>query len=95
MKQSGGGQQGRPSWSAVLNRSDPGSSRSPARPDFFWSVPELIFCMGRLIIDERCRTRLKGLAAASEIRSVRANRYGGKALTEAVVFGGIAAGQAI
>ncbi len=59
--------------------------------------PGAHFCMGGVIIDEHCRTKLKGLSAAGEIVGGLhgANRYGGNALTEAVVFAGIAAGRAI
>ena len=59
--------------------------------------PGAHFCMGGVIIDECCRTELEGLLAAGEIVGGLhgANRYGGNALTETVVFAGIAAGQAI
>lgn len=59
--------------------------------------PGAHFCMGGVIIDECCRTRLNGLLAAGEIVGGLhgANRYGGNALTETVVFARIAAVQAV
>ncbi|MGQ9679348.1 MAG: FAD-binding protein [Candidatus Bathyarchaeia archaeon] len=47
------------------------------------------FCMGGIIIDEYGRTNITGLFAAGEVTGGLhgANRHGGNALTEAIVFG--------
>lgn len=52
--------------------------------------------MGGVVIDETCRTNLQGLYAAGEVTGGLhgANRMGGNALSECVVFGSIAGSQA-
>lgn len=64
--------------------------------DFLPVLPAAHFCMGGVIVDERCRTGLPGLLAAGEVVGGLhgANRYGGNALSEAAVFGRIAGEQA-
>lgn len=59
--------------------------------------PAAHFCMGGLIIDAHCQTGIQGLFAAGEIVGGLhgANRYGGNALTETVVFARIAAEGAV
>ncbi|MCF8104402.1 MAG: FAD-dependent oxidoreductase [Desulfohalobiaceae bacterium] len=59
--------------------------------------PAAHFVMGGLIIDAQAQTGIEGLFAAGEIVGGLhgANRYGGNALTETVVFAGIAADRAV
>ncbi|MBW2147599.1 MAG: FAD-binding protein [Deltaproteobacteria bacterium] len=58
--------------------------------------PACHFFMGGVAVDERCRTDLEGLFAAGEVAGGLhgANRRGGGALTEAVVFGARAGEEA-
>jgi len=54
------------------------------------------YTMGGIRVNENCETRVKGLYAAGEVTSGihGANRLGGNALTEIIVFGAIAGRQA-
>ena len=53
--------------------------------------------MGGLLVDERCRTGLEGLLACGEVVGGvhGANRLGGNALTDCLVFGAIAGEEAV
>ncbi|MCS7116352.1 MAG: FAD-dependent oxidoreductase [Nitrososphaerota archaeon] len=59
------------------------------RKEFIIVTPAAHFFIGGLKIDEWCRTNLKGLFAAGEVAGGLhgANRIGGNALAEALVFG--------
>jgi fumarate reductase flavoprotein subunit len=60
-------------------------------------MPAAHFCMGGVAAGEDCSTPVSGLFAAGEVVGGLhgANRYGGNALSETVVFGRIAAQQAV
>lgn len=59
-------------------------------------APAVHFCMGGVVVDPQCRTDLPGLFAAGEVTAGvhGANRLNSNALTEALVFGGIAGREA-
>jgi len=69
-------------------------SKFPFRDRPFLVSPAVHFCMGGVEVDENGKTELPGLFAAGEVvwGVHGANRLGGNALTECVVFG-ILAGQ--
>ena len=58
--------------------------------------PACHYFMGGIVVDERCRTGVEGLFACGEVVGGihGANRLGGNALTDCVVFGAIAGAQA-
>lgn len=66
-------------------------SRFPFRERPFLILPAAHFFMGGVEIDESCRTKIPGLFACGEIvwGIHGANRLGGNALTECLVFGSI------
>jgi fumarate reductase (CoM/CoB) subunit A len=72
-------------------------SKFPFRERPFLISPAVHFFMGGVEIDERCGTSLPGLFAAGEVAwgIHGANRLGGNALTECVVFGAIAGQSAV
>lgn len=59
--------------------------------------PAVHFCMGGVVIDSRCRMDVQSLFAAGEVVGGLhgANRYGGNALTETVVYAAIASRSAL
>lgn len=63
---------------------------------FLRVMPVSHFCMGGVLTDGACETRLPGLFAAGEVVGGLhgANRLGGNALSETVVFGNIAGQRA-
>ena len=69
--------------------------RAAERP--FHVAPICHFCMGGVIIDERCDTGVPGLYAAGEVVGGihGANRHGGNALTDITVFGARAGAAAV
>ena len=58
--------------------------------------PTAHYSMGGLVVDTKCRTRIKGLFAAGEVISQihGANRLGGNSLLDTIVFGKIAGAEA-
>ena len=58
--------------------------------------PTAHYSMGGVVVDIKCRTRVKGLFAVGEVISQihGANRLGGNSLLDTVVFGKIAGGEA-
>jgi succinate dehydrogenase / fumarate reductase flavoprotein subunit len=58
--------------------------------------PTAHYSMGGVVVDIKCRTKIKGLFAVGEVMSQihGANRLGGNSLLDTVVFGKIAGGQA-
>jgi succinate dehydrogenase / fumarate reductase flavoprotein subunit len=58
--------------------------------------PTAHYSMGGIVVDIRCRTRVKGLFAVGEVISQihGANRLGGNSLLDTLVFGKIAGGEA-
>jgi succinate dehydrogenase/fumarate reductase flavoprotein subunit len=72
-------------------------SKFPFRERPFLVAPAVHFFMGGVEIDEKARTSIPGLFAAGEVAwGVHgANRLGGNAVTECVVFGSIAGQSAV
>src|SRR6187200_3150537 len=58
--------------------------------------PTAHYSMGGVVVDIKCRTKVKGLFAVGEVISLihGANRLGGNSLLDTVVFGKIAGGEA-
>jgi succinate dehydrogenase / fumarate reductase, flavoprotein subunit len=58
--------------------------------------PTAHYSMGGVVVDIKCRTKIRGLLAVGEAKSQihGANRLGGNSLLDTVVFGKIAGGQA-
>ena len=58
--------------------------------------PTAHYSMGGVVVDIKCRTKIKGLFAVGEVISQihGANRLGGNSLLDTVVFGKIAGGEA-
>jgi succinate dehydrogenase / fumarate reductase, flavoprotein subunit len=58
--------------------------------------PTAHYSMGGVVVDVKCRTKIKGLFAVGEVMSQihGANRLGGNSLLDTVVFGKIAGGDA-
>src|SRR6187200_2994648 len=58
--------------------------------------PTAHYSMGGVVVDIKCRTKVKGLFAVGEAISQihGANRLGGNSLLDTVVFGKIAGGEA-
>src|SRR5205085_4503433 len=58
--------------------------------------PTAHYSMGGVVVDIKCRTKIRGLLAVGEVISQihGANRLGGNSLLDTVVFGKIAGGQA-
>ena len=58
--------------------------------------PTAHYSMGRIVVDMKCRTKIRGLFAVGEIISQihSANRLGGNTLLDTVVFGKIAGYEA-
>jgi succinate dehydrogenase/fumarate reductase flavoprotein subunit len=58
--------------------------------------PTAHYSMGGVVVDIKCRTKIRGLFAVGEVISQihGANRLGGNSLLDTVVFGKIAGGQA-
>ncbi|MFL6419506.1 MAG: FAD-dependent oxidoreductase [Nitrososphaeraceae archaeon] len=58
--------------------------------------PTAHYSMGGVVVDVKCRTKIKGLFAVGEVMSQihGANRLGGNSLLDTIVFGKIAGGEA-
>jgi succinate dehydrogenase / fumarate reductase, flavoprotein subunit len=58
--------------------------------------PTAHYSMGGVVVDIKCRTKIRGLFAVGEVISQihGANRLGGNSLLDTVVFGKIAGSQA-
>ncbi|MDF0679866.1 MAG: FAD-binding protein [Candidatus Nitrosocosmicus sp.] len=58
--------------------------------------PTAHYSMGGVVVDTKCRTKIKGLFAVGEVMSQihGANRLGGNSLLDTMVFGKIAGGEA-
>ena len=59
-------------------------------------APTAHYSMGGVVVDIKCRTKIRGLFAVGEVISQihGANRLGGNSLLDTVVFGKISGGEA-
>jgi fumarate reductase (CoM/CoB) subunit A len=82
-----GGEIGRDRWNLVKEMSV--NNPDPRNWQIEWTPGSAHFCMGGVRINERCETNLDGLYAAGEVAGGvhGANRMGGNALSDIVVFG--------